>query len=97
LFYWRNILHFYLVLAKSIVYLQGVKEEQRRKGIKYINMKRLIKLDDTEARKKITKHFGVSGANLSQALNFKRNSKAAIAMRSMALEDGGILFEEVKK
>lgn len=56
-------------------------------------MKKLIELRDKEVREKICRAFGVTNANLSQALRFKRNSKAAIAMRKMALENGGILYE----
>jgi hypothetical protein len=53
----------------------------------------LIELRDTEVRKKICRTFGVTNTNLSQALRFKRNSKTAIAMRKMALENGGVLYE----
>ncbi len=56
-------------------------------------MKKLIELD-SEKRKYICKTYGVTAANLSQALRFKRNSKQAIAMRAMALEHGGKLLEE---
>lgn len=57
-------------------------------------MRRKIELTDTETRIRIAKTFGVTGANLSQALNYRRNSKTAIAMRKMALENGGILLVE---
>lgn len=47
-----------------------------------------------ETRKKICEHFNVSSANVSQALKFQRNSKAAVAMRKMALESGAIYYEK---
>lgn len=58
-------------------------------------MKQLIELN-TEARKKIAKHFGVTPQNVSQALRFRRNSKNAIAIRKMAMENGGVLYERSK-
>lgn len=57
-------------------------------------MRRYIDLTDSEARKEICKLYKVTPASLSQALRFKRNSKKAIAMRAMAIEKGGTLFEE---
>jgi hypothetical protein len=56
-------------------------------------MKRIIELD-TENRKKICRTYGVTKGALSHALRFRRNSKLAIAMRNMAMENGGILLEE---
>jgi len=47
-----------------------------------------------ETRKKICAHFGVSKANVSQALKFQRNSTNAIAIRKMALENGATLYEK---
>jgi hypothetical protein len=55
-------------------------------------MNRLIVLE-SEKRKMICKHFGVTNQNLSQVLKFKRNSPNAIRMRAMALENGGKLYE----
>lgn len=59
-------------------------------------MDRIIKVD-SNTREKICKAFKVSTANVGQALAFKRNSKNCIAMRAMAIENGGILYEQVKK
>lgn len=56
-------------------------------------MKKLIELD-SEKRKLVCKTFGVTQANLSQALRFQRNSKKAIAMRKVAIENGGVLLEQ---
>jgi len=47
-----------------------------------------------ETRKKIREHFNVSNANVSQALKFQRNSKAAVAIRKMAIENGATLYEK---
>ena len=38
-------------------------------------MKQIIELRDTEKRKMIAETFGISLANLSQILRFKRNGK----------------------
>ena len=57
-------------------------------------MERLIKLDSQEARLKIAKTYGVTTQCVSMALNFRRNSSQAVAIRAMALENGGKLFEE---
>lgn len=57
-------------------------------------MDKLIELRDKNARQKICRTFGVTNANLSQALRFRRNSKTAIAMRTMAMENGGVLYEQ---
>ena len=57
-------------------------------------MKRFIKLDNTEVRNKICKTYGVTSASLSYALSFQRNSKTSIAMRAMALQNGGVYYEE---
>ena len=40
-------------------------------------MKQIIELRDTEKRKMIAETFGISLANLSQILRFKRNGKNA--------------------
>jgi len=42
-----------------------------------------------ETRKKIARTYGVSLACVSQALNFRSNSKQCEAIRVMALENGG--------
>lgn len=55
-------------------------------------MKQIIELKDTEKRKMIAEHFGISLPNLSQTLRFKRNGANAEAIRSMAKENGGILY-----
>ena len=55
-------------------------------------MKQIIELRDTEKRKMIAKTFGISLANLSQILRFKRNGKNAEAIRKMAQENGGIIY-----
>ena len=44
-------------------------------------MKQIIELRDTEKRKMIAETFGISLANLSQILRFKRNGKNAEAIR----------------
>lgn len=59
-------------------------------------MDKIIKVDSA-TREKICKAFRVTTANVGQALAFKRNSKKCVAMRAMALENGGILYEQVKK
>lgn len=51
-------------------------------------MKQIIELRDTEKRKMIAETFGISLANLSQILRFKRNGKNAEAIRKMAQENG---------
>ena len=48
----------------------------------------------TEKRKMIAETFGISLANLSQILRFKRNGKNAEAIRKMAQENGGIKYTE---
>jgi len=58
-------------------------------------MERHIELKDKKVRKMIINHFEVTSSNLTQALRFKRNSKQAIAMRKMAIENGGVLFESI--
>ena len=45
-------------------------------------MKQIIELRDTEKRKMIAETFGISLANLSQILRFKRNGKNAEAIRT---------------
>lgn len=55
-------------------------------------MKQIIELKDTKKRKMIAEHFGISLPNLSQTLRFKRNGANAEAIRSMAKENGGILY-----
>lgn len=57
---------------------------------------KMIVLQNKEARKKIRQELGITGAALSYALNFKRNSPMAIKARTMALQNGGILMEEAK-
>lgn len=57
-------------------------------------MKQIIELKDTEKRKMIAKTFGISLANLSQILRFKRNGKNAEAIRKMAQENGGTKYTE---
>lgn len=59
-------------------------------------MKKLIDVD-SEVKKKISRAFKVTPANVSQALRFKRNSPATRAMRKMAMENGGTLFIEAPK
>lgn len=56
-------------------------------------MKQFIKLDDRQKRVMISKTYGVTTQALGLALAFKRNSKSAIAMRKMAMENGGVLYE----
>lgn len=51
---------------------------------------------DKETRKKLCEHFGVTNSNVSQALKFQRNSKQAIAIRKMAVENGAKEYELVK-
>lgn len=57
-------------------------------------MKQIIELRDTEKRKMIAETFGISLANLSQILRFKRNGKNAEVIRKMAQENGGIKYTE---
>jgi hypothetical protein len=59
-------------------------------------MRKVITLD-AKKRKIICKTYGVTNANLSQSLNFRRNGKRNIAMRAMAMEMGGVLLEESKR
>lgn len=56
-------------------------------------MTRLIEAN-AEIRKNICDHFNVTNSNVSQALKFQRNSKKAIAIRKMAIENGATLFEK---
>lgn len=62
-----------------------------------MNMEKLIKLNNQEVRRKIAKTFDVRLSTVSMALNFRRNSKQAIAIRAMALKNGGVLLEESTK
>ncbi len=57
---------------------------------------KMIVLQNKEAREKIRRELGITGAALSYALNFKRNSPTAVKARTMALQNGGVLMEEVK-
>lgn len=59
-------------------------------------MKQIIELRDTEKRKMIAETFGISLANLSQILRFKRNGKNAEAIRRMAQENGGIKYTDTE-
>ena len=59
-------------------------------------MRKLIDVN-SDTKKMICKTFEVTQANVSQALRYKRNSKKTIAMRKMAMENGGILFIEAPK
>jgi len=72
------------------LYLQRVQNKHGIKVQKY--MDKLI-IANKETREKICKHLGVSDVNVSQALKYKRNSKACIAMRKMALENGAKEYE----
>ena len=79
-----------------------IKYFLKQEGI-YIPVKNTSNIDkdkliqaNKETRKKICEHFGVSNANVSQVLRFQRNSKAAIAMRKMAIENGASLYEKKK-
>lgn len=56
---------------------------------------KMIVLQNKEAREKIRRELGITGAALSYALNFKRNSPTAKMARAMALQNGGVLMEEV--
>ena len=62
---------------------------------KNLDMKMIV-LQNKEAREKIRRELGITGAALSYALNFKRNSPTAVKARTMALQNGGVLMEEVK-
>ena len=59
-------------------------------------MKKLIKLENKTQRKKIQDAKGVTDVALSYALSFKRNSDSAVSMRVMAMENGGVFYEEKK-
>lgn len=59
-------------------------------------MRQKIELKDREVRKTIIKAFGITESNLSQALNFRRNSENAKKIRTMALRNGGKLLQEVE-
>jgi hypothetical protein len=59
-------------------------------------MRKLIELEK-EKRKIICDAKGVTDSNLSQALRFTRNSENAIAMRVMAMENGGVFYKEDKE
>ena len=56
-------------------------------------MKRIIKLDSYEMRRKIAKTYNLSLPSVSMALNFRRNSSQSVAIRAMAMENGGVLYE----
>lgn len=60
-------------------------------------MKQKIVLDDRETRSKIAKAFNVTPQNVSQALNFSRNSDRAKKIRAMARRMGGKLLKEVEE
>lgn len=53
-------------------------------------MKQIIELKGKEKRQKIADHFGISLANVSQILRFKREGPNAEAIRKMAEENGGV-------
>lgn len=57
-------------------------------------MKRVIKLNDKKIRQKIADTFKVELSTVSMALNFRRNSNQSVAIRAMAMENGGVLYEE---
>jgi hypothetical protein len=59
-------------------------------------MQEFIELKNKEKRQMICRTFGVTNANLSQALRYQRNSKTAIAMRKMATENGGKEYQLIK-
>ena len=56
---------------------------------------KMIVLQNKEAREKIRRELGITGAALSYALNFKRNSSTAVKARTMALQNGGVLLRIV--
>lgn len=53
-----------------------------------------IKLTDTQTRRKIAETFGVSMPYVSMALDFRRNGAIAKKIRTMALNNGGVLLQE---
>ena len=59
-------------------------------------MRKYIDLEDKKQRKKIRETKGVSDVMLSYALRFRRDSDTAVAMRIMAMENGGKLLVEKK-
>lgn len=48
-------------------------------------------------RKKIAKTYGVTPQAVGLALRYKRNSKQSEAMRMMAMENGGVVYEKAPK
>ncbi len=58
-------------------------------------MRKKIELTDRAARKRIMETFGVSSMSLSLALNYKRNSDTCKKMRKMALDNGGVMMQEI--
>ena len=58
-------------------------------------MKKMIILEDKAIRKKIADELGYTSQALGLALHFKRNSQKAKIARKMAIENGGVLMEEL--
>jgi hypothetical protein len=61
----------------------------------YNVMDKLIILDEG-TKKKICACYGVTAQYLNKVLKFKGGSRKAIAMRSMALQNGGSLYVKVE-
>lgn len=55
-------------------------------------MGQFYQLKDPIARKEIAEQFGITLANLSQILNFKRNGSNAEKIREMAKRKGAVLM-----
>ena len=60
-------------------------------------MRKFIKLEDKKKRAEIRRVIGVSEVMLSYSLGFKKSSRTAVAIRIMAMENGGTFFEEKKE
>ena len=58
-------------------------------------MKKIIKLDNTKAKKEIIKAFGVKESAISQALTFRRSGENDVKIRIAAMKNGGKLLCEV--
>lgn len=53
-------------------------------------------LIDINGKRELAKHFGITVANVSLALRYKRNSDQCERIRQMALQKGGRMVEMVE-
>ena len=53
-------------------------------------------LIDINGKRELAKHFGITVANVSLALRYKRNSDQSERIRQMALQQGGKMVEMIE-